>query len=429
MRTYTKFIACSFAVFAIGLFFSGIALADGGIMIWPPTIHVQQTDQNAIVSWNGTQEILVLSTNMEKPAASGEATLLHVVPLPSQPAEIKEEDPAVFDKLVDLLNQKIAAMRQYDKSQSLNMGGAGGTASAAPSVEIVMQKTIGAHDVTVVRVNVAQDFSNWIDGFASGKKLAPKQISDNFKNGLQSYLKRGINYFVFDVIDMNNQKATVKPLVYQFETKYFYFPLLISGISEIGASQTNINLFLVFNKNWKLPSQIWPNYVNNYYVYDSNLDIGLTLDELKGVSERAASIFSDGVKVRRFSINGKLSDINKDLMLFPKIFSSNLKIGMANNDVKNLQQLLINEGFWPSNAKVTGYFGPVTKQAVMAFQEANKDDILRPLGLTSPTGFFGPYTRNYLNNHIFIDFGLSAVCGNKICDFSESTMSCPQDCK
>lgn len=128
-------------------------------------------------------------------------------------------------------------------------------------------------------------------------------------------------------------------------------------------------------------------------------------------------------------MSGKLSDMNKDLMLFPRILSSNLKIGMANNDVKNLQQLLINEGFWEGNGGVTGYFGLVTKQAVMKFQEANKDEILKPLGLTQPTGFFGPYTRNYLNNNIFIDNEWSLNCGNGKCDNNENSTNCPWDCK
>jgi peptidoglycan hydrolase-like protein with peptidoglycan-binding domain len=151
----------------------------------------------------------------------------------------------------------------------------------------------------------------------------------------------------------------------------------------------------------KLPSQIWHgNY--NYWVGDNGLDINLTNDELKSVSQDLVSLFTGDVAVRSFKMNGKLSEINKDLMLFPQILQNNLRIGMRNDDVKILQQLLINEGFWESDAGVTGYFGPATKNAVMKFQAQYKTEILEPLGLLSPTGFFGPYTRNYLNKNIFI---------------------------
>ncbi|MBU0636620.1 hypothetical protein KKH16_00190 [Patescibacteria group bacterium] len=64
--------------------------------------------------------------------------------------------------------------------------------------------------------------------------------------------------------------------------------------------------------------------------------------------------------------------------------------------------LKYNEGFWESEIGVTSYFGPATKKAVMKFQNQYKTQILKPLGLSSPTGFFGPYTRKYLNENIFI---------------------------
>lgn len=376
------------------------ASANGGMWHWPPDIYVSQTDQNAIIGWNGSEEMLVLSTNWAKPADSGEVTLLKAVPLPANPTEIKEGDSAIFDKLVVLLNEKINNLRAQ------NSGAAGSALSdskeaGAPAVEIMLQKMIGAHDVTVVKVNNPDEFSNWIDGFAAGKKLEKKQVSDEFKNGLKSYLKRGINYFVFDVAVLGDEKTTIKPLVYRFPTNYFYFPMLVSGVSEIADSQTSVNLFLIYPDTVKLPQSIWPS-GGDYWVSDDHLELSLTNKELRGVSEPLASMFAGDVSSRTFRMNGLLSKINKDLMLFPQLLTSNLKIGMANNDVKILQQLLINEGFWQSDADVTGYFGPATKSAVMKFQEKNKAEILTPLGLSAPTGFFGPYTRKYLNENIFV---------------------------
>ena len=321
-----------------------------------------------------------------------------MVPLPSNPSEIKEGETETFNKLLKILNEKIDAMQSETgagKALSNSITG------ALPGVEVVSQKVIGAHDVTVVKVNSESDFSKWIDNFAAQKSLEKKQITGEFKNGLMSYLKRNINYFAFDVVDLNETETTIKPLIYEFTSNYFYFPMLISGISEINNSQTNVNLFLIFNNNLKLPSQIWHgNY--NYWVGDNGLDINLTNDELKSVSQDLVSLFTGDVAVRSFKMNGKLSEINKDLMLFPQILQNNLRIGMRNDDVKILQQLLINEGFWESDAGVTGYFGPATKNAVMKFQAQYKTEILEPLGLLSPTGFFGPYTRNYLNKNIFI---------------------------
>ncbi|MCX6811889.1 MAG: peptidoglycan-binding protein [Candidatus Berkelbacteria bacterium] len=382
---------CFFTIVAVPLTIS----ANGGVWIWPPNIHVNQTDQNAIIAWNGQEEILILSTNWEKPASSQTTTLLKVVPLPAEPSEIKEGETEIFDKLVKILNEKINAMQaptlgEDGKSEGINAG-----------VEIVFQKTIGAHDITVVKVNKGEDFSKWVDDFATKKILEKKQVSEEFKNGLLNYLKRDINYFVFDIANLNEAKTTVKPLIYKFKSNYFYFPMLVSGISEISESQTKVNLFLIFDESLKLPSQVWHgNY--NYWVNDNGFDIKLNNDELKSISENLSSLFGTNIIVRRFEMNGKLNEISKDLMLFPQILTSNLSMGIRNNDVKILQQLLINEGFWESEVGATGYFGPITRKAVMKLQNQYKTQILEPLGLSSPTGFFGPYTRKYLNENIFI---------------------------
>lgn len=384
-------------VFSIIIAIPLIVKANGGVWIWPPNIHVNQTDQNAIIAWNGQEEILILSTNWEKSTSSQSTTLLKVIPLPAEPSEIKEGETEIFEKLVKILNEKINAMLTKLNWRDIGLG----EAAPAAGVEIIFQKIIGAHDVTVVKVNKEEDFSKWIDDFTAQKSLDKKQVSEEFKNGLLNYLKRDINYFAFDIANLNEEKTTVKPLIYKFKSNYFYFPILVSGISEISDSQTKVNLFLIFDENLKLPRKIWQG-SHNYQVNDNRVNIELNNNELKSVSEDLSSLFSANTIVRRFEMNGKLNEINKDLMLFPQILTGNLSIGIRNDDVKILQQLLINEGFWESEVGATGYFGSITKKAVMKLQDQYKTQILEPLGLTSPTGFFGPYTRKYLNENIFI---------------------------
>lgn len=48
---------------------------------------------------------------------------------------------------------------------------------------------------------------------------------------------------------------------------------------------------------------------------------------------------------------------------------SDLKIGMKNDDVKQLQQFLINKGYFTYQT-VTGYYGSITERAVKNFQSA-----------------------------------------------------------
>jgi len=76
------------------------------------------------------------------------------------------------------------------------------------------------------------------------------------------------------------------------------------------------------------------------------------------------------------------------------VFDQNLSVGMRTESVKNLQQVLTDEGIY--TGPITGYFGSLTKAGVIVFQEKYADEILKPLGLAKGTGFFGPLTRKKL---------------------------------
>jgi len=74
-------------------------------------------------------------------------------------------------------------------------------------------------------------------------------------------------------------------------------------------------------------------------------------------------------------------------LIFTSVQAASLKIGSRNSDVTTLQQALISKGYLKTTA--TGYFGSLTKSAVIAFQTAN--------GLKSD-GVVGVKTLALLNN-------------------------------
>ena len=82
-------------------------------------------------------------------------------------------------------------------------------------------------------------------------------------------------------------------------------------------------------------------------------------------------------------------------------FKNSLNIGSTGQDVTALQQWLQFMGFMPTHANGNllplGYYGGITKQAVLAFQNAYPEQILGPAGLSVGTGNFGPMTMKYLN--------------------------------
>jgi len=78
---------------------------------------------------------------------------------------------------------------------------------------------------------------------------------------------------------------------------------------------------------------------------------------------------------------------------------NNLYFGLINNnEVKCLQEFLKSqEADIYSEGLVTGYFGGLTKQAVIRFQEKYALEILAPAGLKKGTGYVGIYTRAKIN--------------------------------
>ncbi|MDO8470613.1 MAG: peptidoglycan-binding protein [bacterium] len=78
--------------------------------------------------------------------------------------------------------------------------------------------------------------------------------------------------------------------------------------------------------------------------------------------------------------------------------SESISMGSKGPQVQCLQEILKKEGsgIYPEGL-VTGYFGSLTRQAVVRFQEKYSSEILFPLGLSQGTGFVGFSTRSKLN--------------------------------
>ncbi|MCU0690334.1 MAG: peptidoglycan-binding protein [Polyangiaceae bacterium] len=80
-------------------------------------------------------------------------------------------------------------------------------------------------------------------------------------------------------------------------------------------------------------------------------------------------------------------------------FSTPLSKGMRSAEVRQLQQFLNTRGFVLASGTELGapgyetdLFGLLTEDAVKRFQAAYAAEILAPVGLTAPSGFFGPST-------------------------------------
>ncbi len=79
-------------------------------------------------------------------------------------------------------------------------------------------------------------------------------------------------------------------------------------------------------------------------------------------------------------------------------FTKDLSLDQRGTSVEYLQVFLKSQGpeIYPEGL-VTGWFGPLTRKAVVRFQEKYAKDILNPLGLVKGTGYVGESTRAKIN--------------------------------
>ena len=277
----------------------------GMIVVGPREVSLQESGQNAIVAWNGDEEIIILSTD----AKSSESTLvLEVLPLPSNPTTVEEGSFDSFTKLTEIINKKVRAIREEGMTKGL------GRDAVTPSIEITFHKKIGAHDVTVVKVNDLNHFINWVENFTTRICFEQTEISSEFENSVAGYLNRDIKFFVFDVIETSEDKQSIKPLIYKFKSDFLYYPLEITATSDAGWSRSEVNIFLITKGIIKEAvvedTNLWPRTGFRY-------GIELNEKELKKISPEVADLFSSAYVMNAY-YSGKLSRLDKDLVVYKR---------------------------------------------------------------------------------------------------------------
>ncbi|MEW6189038.1 MAG: DUF2330 domain-containing protein [Actinomycetota bacterium] len=213
-------------ILLISLLFPSMVYADKG-MIPLSDVSPYESGQKAILACNGEEEVLILSTDV---SASKRSLILEVLPLPSKP-QIKEGTTESFERIEKLIGERMK-----------DVYGLRGLKAGAPDVEIIFHKRIGAHDLTAVKVRNYQGFLKWIADFLKDKKIKHKVDSPRLRELISIYLEQGLNFFVFDLITVDPEPRSVKPLIYRFKSDSLYYPL---EISSLASGNTRLSLFIV----------------------------------------------------------------------------------------------------------------------------------------------------------------------------------------
>lgn len=187
-----------------------IASADMG-QIHASPVTVSETSQKAIILHNCTEEVLILGTDLH---AEQETGIIRFIPFPSAPHfDLPPED--VFSQAADLL-------KKYNLQ--FLMASKGGGTEAKP-VELLLQKKLGAHDMTVIKVNDPREFRDWANTYFVKKGLPVKAQYEEAETIVADYVQRGLRYFVLDYVELTEESRFIEPVLYRFASKDLYYPL------------------------------------------------------------------------------------------------------------------------------------------------------------------------------------------------------------
>lgn len=291
-------IIIAFTFFSLSILGSTPVSADGG-MIPYHEFSVYEPGQKAIISWDGADEIMILSVDVYSEQST---KALHMVPFPSLP-EVGLGDVSAFEKIEEIVNR-------YNWRYDGHWGDKEGIGMSAPnnqSVEIVFHEKVGPHDITAVHVNSPVEFTDWVNNFLEGKGISNKKLPNELDTVVSHYTDQDIRYFVFDVIDLEPNQRSVDPIIYRFDSDYLFFPLEISSIIE---GNTEITLALITPHDLPI-SSIPLTELGFYRRYDGVI----SNEDLIGVDENITEMFEDYACLSLYDGYFSLDELKNDVMV------------------------------------------------------------------------------------------------------------------
>lgn len=283
--------------------------ADRGSIPYIPGVRIFEPSQDALIAWNGEEEILVLATELY---ASEPTKILQVLPLPSEP-EVKKSSRDVLRRANEFFIQKVFDdLRQPVLRSEI---------SETPAAEIKEEVVIGSHDILVVKVLNQDYFVSWVNDYLKEKGEKNPQIPDTLKISINNYINRGYNYFVFDTIEVSPDPKINEAISYKFKTDELYYPLEITK-SDHGVSE--ISLFVLTDQNLINYNGIEKKRVietTDSVILDS-FDVSYISEDIHDLFTKELddlSVYSSNIRLLNWSIKDDLSNFNSDLLVDSKI--------------------------------------------------------------------------------------------------------------
>ena len=189
--------------------FSGPLSADMG-RIRISDAKISETSQKAIILHNFNEEVLILGTDLNADKPTG---LIRFIPFPSEP-KVQLASPNAFESAKKLVHEHQLKKLFFTKSST-----------HVNNVEITFSEQLGVHDISVIKINSTADFTQWLTNFLASKKIKSENDFEDIAKIAADYTARGINWFVFDFVNIDSVTKMIDPIEYRFKSNQLYYPL------------------------------------------------------------------------------------------------------------------------------------------------------------------------------------------------------------
>lgn len=216
------------------------AFADRGMISTSssPTVMLFEPRQNAIIAWNGEEEILVLTTDVH---ASQPVEVLEMLPLPAEP-KVSMGQFGTLTRAIEIINKHqppVSVVTHGGATRGKVTQGAGEESymRPKPAGAVTFQGQIGHHDVTVTKVLNADRFVSWVETTLTKMGGKNVKVPPWMKARVDEYSKEGVSWFVFDSVVLGTTPQSTEPIRYRFKTKQLFYPLKITRVTGESEAQ------------------------------------------------------------------------------------------------------------------------------------------------------------------------------------------------
>ena len=274
-----------------------VALADRGMIPVQSNVSVYEPGQKAIVAWNGTTEILILSTDV---FANSVTKVLEILPLPSNPSKVELASFDSFTVIQELIWSHVPSILRS------------GFYGDGKDVNIVFHEKIGMHDITIVEATDVSGLVEWIGNFLAANGISQNLSIEGFESVLSDYLLRAFRFFVLDLIELSPERKSAEPILYEFTTESLYYPLLIT--TPVGGDGL-VQLFVVTDGILQDRYEPFEKGMYRSLFHWEPIQFRLTRDEIVRIDSRIAVLFKDKACITALVYDGPLGTLVEDLAI------------------------------------------------------------------------------------------------------------------